>query len=60
VKQNDVIVALNGQRVDEMNQFRIRVSSTPPGSEVTLTVLRDGREQEMRLRLGEFQPERAR
>jgi Do/DeqQ family serine protease len=60
IRPNDVIVGFNGERVDEMNQFRIRVSSTPPGSEVTLRVLRDGREQEVRLRLGEFRPERSR
>jgi Do/DeqQ family serine protease len=60
LKENDVIVALNGEPVDEMNQFRIRVSSTAPGSEVTLTILREGREQQVRLRLGEFQPERVR
>jgi S1-C subfamily serine protease len=60
VKPNDVIVSLNGEPVDEMNQFRIRVSSTPPGSEINLTLLRDGREQQVRLTLGEFQPQEPR
>lgn len=56
IRPNDVILALNGERVEEMNQFRIRVSSTPPGSGATLRILRDGREQDVKLQLGELQP----
>jgi S1-C subfamily serine protease len=56
LRPGDVIIALNGDSVVDSNAFRIRVSSTAPGSEVTLTVLRDGREQQIRARLGEFEP----
>jgi Do/DeqQ family serine protease len=54
LKQGDVIVALNGQPVNDSNSLRNRVASTPPGSEVTLTVVRDGREQQLKATLGEF------
>ena len=54
LKQGDVIVALNGQSVNDSNTLRNRVASTQPGSEVTLTVVRDGREQQLKATLGEF------
>ncbi len=56
LKQGDVIVALNGQVINDSNSLRNRVASTPPGSEVTLTVLRDGREQQVKATLGEVKP----
>ena len=59
VRRNDVVTALNGQAVNDPNTFRNRVASTAPGSEVTLTILRDGREQQLRAALGEFTPEGA-
>jgi len=37
--------------------FRNLVASTAPGTEVILTILRDGREQQIRARLGEFSPQ---
>ncbi|HET8550377.1 MAG TPA: Do family serine endopeptidase [Bryobacteraceae bacterium] len=54
LREGDVIVAFNGEPVTAVNDFRIRVSSTPPGTEVTLTILRGGREQNVRVRLGEL------
>ena len=62
LRQGDVITALNGTAINEPNTFRNQIASTPPGSEITLTVRRDGQEQQVRARLGEFtpQPERGR
>lgn len=57
LKQGDVITALNGQAVADPNSFRNAIASTPPGSEVTLTVRRGGSEQQVRATLGEFHPE---
>ena len=57
LKQGDVITALNGQAVADPNSFRNAIASTPPGSEVTLTVKRGGSEQQVRATLGEFHPE---
>ncbi|HEX5887486.1 MAG TPA: PDZ domain-containing protein, partial [Pyrinomonadaceae bacterium] len=56
LRRGDVITALNGNAVSEPNSFRNQIASTPPGSEVTLTVRRDGQEQQVRARLGEFTP----
>jgi len=57
LKQGDVITALNGQPVADPNSFRNAIASTPPGSEITLTVKRGGGEQQVRATLGEFHPE---
>ena len=56
LKQGDVIVGLNGQPVPDVNTFRNRVAGTQPGTRVTLSVVRDGREQQLTATLGEFQP----
>ncbi len=57
LRQGDVITAINDVAVSDTNAFRNRVASNTPGSEVTLTVLRDNREQKIRATLGEFNPE---
>ena len=56
LKKGDVITALNGAEVSEPNVFRNQVASTAPGTEVTLTILRDGREQRVTAKLGELIP----
>jgi len=53
IRQGDVITAINDTPVSDSNAFRNRVASNAPGSEVTLTVLRDNREQKIRATLGE-------
>ncbi|HEX5708453.1 MAG TPA: DegQ family serine endoprotease [Pyrinomonadaceae bacterium] len=60
LRRGDVVTAFNGQPVSDTNSLRNRVASTQPGAEVTLTVVRDGREQQVRASLGEFTPENAR
>jgi serine protease Do len=54
IKQGDVITAINGKSVEDSNSLRNQVASTQPGTEVTLTVRRDGSEQEMRVKLEEL------
>jgi serine protease Do len=52
LRVGDVIVALNGSPVNDSNALRNQIASTAPGSDVALTILRDGREQQVRARLG--------
>jgi Do/DeqQ family serine protease len=56
LKKGDVISAFNGVAVTDPNVFRNSVANTAPGTEVTLTIQRDGREQQVRATLGEFSP----
>jgi len=57
LRKGDVITALNGTPINDPNSFRNMIAGTPPGKEVTLTVKREGKEQEVRATLGEFSPE---
>ena len=54
VRAGDVIVAFNGNAVEDPNALRNAVARTAPGSDVSLTVWRDRRQQELRVRLGEL------
>ena len=49
---------MNGSPVTDSNSLRNAVASTVPGTEVTLTILRDGREERIPVKLGEL-PARA-
>jgi Do/DeqQ family serine protease len=54
VKRGDVIMAFNGAPVADSNAFRNMVARTQPGTPVTFTVSRDGRELELRATLAEL------
>ncbi|MDQ1559360.1 MAG: serine protease Do [Pyrinomonadaceae bacterium] len=54
LKQGDVITAVGGASVNDVNSLRNRIASTAPGTDVSLTVVRDGREQQLKATLGEF------
>jgi len=53
VKRGDVITAFNGQAVDDANALRNEVADTVPGSRATLTIVRDGAEQQFTMELGQ-------
>ena len=59
VKRGDIIIAINGEKIEDGNALRNKVAATAPGTEITLTILRDGKEQELKATLDEFQPEKA-
>jgi Do/DeqQ family serine protease len=54
LQRGDVIVALNGSPITDSNALRNQIANTEPGSEVTLTILRDKREQQIRVKLAEL------
>jgi len=62
LRRGDIINALNGAPVTDPNSFRNAIAGTSPGTEVTLTVKRNGGQQQVRAIVGEFTPqaERAR
>ena len=57
IRRGDIITAINDTATNDTNAFRNRVASNAPGSEVTLTVLRENKEQKIRATLGEFNPD---
>jgi len=54
VQRGDVILALNGSPVADSNALRNQIANTEPGSEVTLTILHDKREQQIHAKLAEL------
>jgi serine protease Do len=60
VRRGDIITAFNGTPVTDNNTLRNAVARTQPGSTATLTVSRDGREQQLRVTLGELPANTAR
>jgi serine protease Do len=49
-----VIIGFNGNPVVDPNALRNAVAATAPGSQVELTVWRNGGEQRLRVTLGEL------
>jgi serine protease Do len=64
VKDGDVVIDFNGKKVDSPRSLRLLVSQTPPGSKITLRVLRGENggkplEKDLSAKLGEFPKEMA-
>jgi len=53
LKRYDVIVKLNGEKVEKVNKFRNRISILGAGTKVELVVLRDGKKKTIKAKLGE-------
>jgi S1-C subfamily serine protease len=54
LRQGDVVVAVDGEKIADSNALRNRIAGTKPGSSVTLEVLRDGQSQTLRATLDEL------
>jgi len=54
IKRGDVITAVNKQPVTDNNKLRNIVASLPPGSNVEVTALRNGRDQNFEVALAEL------
>lgn len=57
IKRQDIITEFNGQKINDMQELPRLVAATPPGTEVTLKFLRNGKGQIAKLKLGELPEE---
>jgi Do/DeqQ family serine protease len=57
IRTGDVITAVDQTPVDDPNSFRNRIATTAPGTTVTLSIVRDGHEQQLKVKLGELTTE---
>lgn len=53
MKRYDVIIELDGEKVEKANEFRNRVAMMKPGTEVTMVVIRNGRRKTLKAELGD-------
>jgi len=56
LRERDVLLEINGAPIRSQNDLLLRVAEIPPGREVTLTVLQEGRERELQAVRGERPP----
>jgi serine protease Do len=54
LKQGDVILAFNGQDISKLRDLPHDVAGSAPGTSATLTVWRDGKQQQVDVKLGEM------
>ncbi len=52
IKQGDIILELDGDKVEQVAKFRNRISLTRPGTTVKLLVLRDGKKKKLDVTIG--------
>jgi serine protease Do len=57
IKRQDIITQFNGQEIKDMQELPRLVAATSPGTEVQLKLLRNGKEQTVRLKLAELPEE---
>jgi S1-C subfamily serine protease len=53
LRQDDLLIALNGQPVANVDDLHRLLAATPPGSEATLTILRNQERRELLVITGE-------
>ena len=54
LKQGDVVIKLNGKPVKDADQLSNDIAGTLPGTKVKLTILRNGKEKTIEVKLGEM------
>ncbi len=54
LKEGDVIVQLNDRKITDSRHLRLMVAQTPPGTTVTLHILRDGKPKTITVKLAEL------
>ncbi len=54
VQRGDIIIELNGNKIDEMPDLPKLVASYAPGTKTKMKVLRDGKEKVLNIKLGEL------
>jgi serine protease Do len=55
LKENDVVLEINGQRIEGTEQFRRMIHEIPVGRTANLTVWRDGRSQNVKVTVGKHE-----
>jgi serine protease Do len=56
LKRGDIVTAIDGKKVKDTNELRNTVAMTPPGKELTFTIFRNKKTEDVKIKIGE-QPE---
>ncbi len=60
LKVGDIIIELNGKKIDSVRELQLLIMRTPPGTEVTLTVIRKGKKKKITVKVGRLPEEKER
>lgn len=58
IKRGDIIVSFDGKAVKDSHDLPAMVAATPVGNEATVTVLRNGEESRIQVKLAQLEPDR--
>ncbi|EKA7352677.1 DegQ family serine endoprotease [Vibrio vulnificus] len=59
IKAGDIIVSLNGKKIDTFSELRAKIATLGAGKEIELGVVRDGKDKRFDVTLGESQQTKA-
>ena len=54
IREEDVIVKLDGRKIKDLNELRNKIAGIRPGTSIDLTVVRNGNERDLTVVLGEL------
>lgn len=55
LKQGDIILEIDGDKVDKVGNFRNRIALTSPGTKVRLTILHNGKQKIIKVKIGKME-----
>lgn len=58
LRVGDIVVEIDGQKVNEVRELQFKIMRTPPGKEVNMKVIREGKEISLRVKVGEMPEDR--
>jgi serine protease Do len=58
IKEEDVVLAFNGKALDNASELSTWVASGSPGQKIDLKILRDGKDKNIEVELGELNPKK--
>lgn len=58
LRVGDIVVEVDGQRVSEVRELQFKIMRTPPGKEINMKVIREGKEIALSIKVGEMPEDR--
>ncbi len=59
IKRGDVIIEYDGRKIDDINDLTTLAAVTSPGTEVSMKLLQDGKQKDIKVKLDEFPDDEA-
>ncbi|RMH80518.1 MAG: Do family serine endopeptidase [Acidobacteria bacterium] len=58
IKVGDIVVAVDGEKVGEVRELQFRIMRTEPGKELTLRIIREGKELNLKVKVDQMPEEK--